>query len=77
MVRDTEAREAERARDLAGQGHLEQLWVLGPGRALGRWRAADPAEMLAILKSLPLDPWMNVETTPLTEHPSDPAVAKT
>ena len=75
-VRDTEAREAERARDLAGQGHLERLWMLGPGRALGLWRAADPDEMQAILKSLPLDPWMNVETTPLTEHPSDPAVAK-
>jgi muconolactone delta-isomerase len=76
-VRDTEAREAERARDLAGQGHLERLWMLGPGRALGLWRAATPAEMQAILKSLPLDPWMNVETTPLTEHPSDPALAKT
>jgi muconolactone delta-isomerase len=76
-ARETEAREAERARDLAGQGHLERLWMLGPGRALGLWRAADPAEMQAILKSLPLDPWMNVETTPLTEHPSDPAAAKT
>jgi muconolactone delta-isomerase len=76
-VRDTEAREAERARDLAGQGHLERLWMLGPGRTLGLWRAASPAEMQAIVKSLPLDPWMNVEITPLTEHPSDPATAKT
>jgi muconolactone delta-isomerase len=76
-VRETEAREAERARDLAGQGHLERLWMLGPGRALGLWRAADLAEMQAISKSLPLDPWMNVQTTPLTEHPSDPAAAKT
>jgi muconolactone delta-isomerase len=25
------------------------------------------------LKSLPLDPWMTVETTPLSRHPSDPA----
>jgi muconolactone delta-isomerase len=75
-VRDTEAREAERARDLAGQGHLERLWVLGPGRVLGLWRASGPDEMQAILKSLPQAPWMNVETTPLTEHPSDPAVAK-
>ncbi len=74
-ARDIEAREAERARDLARQGHLERLWILGPGRALGLWRAATLAEMQAILKSLPLDPWMNVETTPLTEHPSDPAVA--
>jgi len=30
--------------------------------------------MQAIVKSLPLDPWMTTETTPLTPHPSDPAV---
>jgi muconolactone delta-isomerase len=28
--------------------------------------------MQVILKSLPLDAWMAVQTTPLTEHPSDP-----
>jgi len=76
-VRDSEAREADRARELAGQGHLERLWVLGPGRGLGLWRASGPGEMRAILESLPLGPWMKVQTTPLTEHPSDPAVAKT
>jgi len=36
-------------------------------------QAAGPAEMRAILRSLPLDPWMTVQTTPLTPHPSDPA----
>jgi muconolactone delta-isomerase len=75
-VKDTEAREAGRAQELAGQGHLERLWVLGPGRTLGLWRAGDRAEMQAILKSLPLDAWADVETTPLTEHPSDPAMAR-
>ncbi|HUN34311.1 MAG TPA: muconolactone Delta-isomerase family protein [Trebonia sp.] len=74
---DARAREAVRARDLASQGHLERLWSLGPGVALGLWRAGDPAEMQAIMKSLPLDPFMTVETTPLTEHPSDPAIAGT
>jgi len=74
-VYDTEAREARRAKELAGQGHLLRLWKLpGESRALGLWNARDPAEMQAILKSLPLDPWMTVETTPLTRHPSDPAV---
>jgi muconolactone delta-isomerase len=74
-VHDTEAREARRAKELAGQGHLLRLWKLpGESRALGLWTARDPAEMQAILKSLPLDPWMTVETTPLTTHPSDPAV---
>ncbi len=75
--RDAEPREGERARDLAGQGHLQRLWKLSPGNALGLWRAASPAEMQAILKSLPLGPSMTVDTTPLTVHPSDPAVART
>ena len=75
-VEDTEAREAQSAKELAGQGHLLRLWRLpGQGRALGLWRARDAAEMQAILASLPLDAWMTVETTPLSEHPSDPALA--
>jgi muconolactone delta-isomerase len=75
-VEDTEAREAQSAKELAGQGHLLRLWRLpGQGRALGLWRARDAAEMQAILASLPLDAWMTVETTPLSEHPGDPALA--
>ncbi|MGH3259164.1 MAG: muconolactone Delta-isomerase family protein [Streptosporangiaceae bacterium] len=38
------------------------------------WNAGNPAEMGVILKSLPMDPWMTVETTPLSRHPSDPAM---
>jgi muconolactone delta-isomerase len=72
-VEETEAGEARRAKELAEQGHLLRLWMLpGQGRALGLWRASDPAEMHAILESLPLDAWMTVQTTPLTPHPSDP-----
>ena len=75
---DTKAREAERAYELAGQGHLLRLWTLpGEGRSLGLWRAQDAAGMQAILESLPLNAWMTVQTTPLTRHPSDPATAKT
>jgi muconolactone delta-isomerase len=74
-VADTEAREAVRAKELAGQGHLLRLWRLpGDGQALGLWRAADAAELQVILKSLPLDAWMTVQTTPLTPHPSDPGL---
>jgi muconolactone delta-isomerase len=77
-VDDTEAREAQRAKELAGQGHLLRLWRLpGESRALGLWSAGDPAELEAILKSLPLDSWMTDETTPLTRHPSDPATVPT
>ena len=77
-VADTKAREADRAYELAGQGHLLRLWALpGEGRSLGLWRAQDAAGMAAILKSLPLDSWMTVQTTPLSRHPSDPASART
>jgi muconolactone delta-isomerase len=73
-VVQTEAREAERAKELAGQGHLRRLWKLpGVGRSLGLWRADDTSAMQAILASLPLEAWMTAETTPLSEHPSDPA----
>ena len=76
-VADTEAREARRTHELARQGHLARLWVLPrPGRALGLWRARDAAQMRAILESLLLYAWMTVETTPLTGHPSDPAIAR-
>jgi muconolactone delta-isomerase len=30
--------------------------------------------MQAILEALPLNAWMTVQTTPLTEHPGDPAL---
>ena len=77
-VDDIEEREAAHAQELAEERHLLRLWMMpaGPGdsRALGLWRANDAAEMQAILESLPLDPWMTVETTPLTEHPNDPAL---
>jgi muconolactone delta-isomerase len=74
-VEDTEAREAQRAKELAGQGHLLRLWMLpGQGRALGLWRARDAEQMQAMVKSLPLDPWMTTQITPLTPHPSDPVV---
>jgi muconolactone delta-isomerase len=76
-VADMKAREADRIRELSGQGHVVRLWSLPPTpgrwRALGLWRAKDADEQMAMLKSLPMDPWMSTETTPLTEHPNDPA----
>ena len=76
-VDDIEAREAERAKELTGQGHLLRLWKLpDQPSAPGLWNAREPAEMRAILTSLPLDPWMMVETTPLSMHPNDPATTR-
>ena len=77
LADDTIAREAQRARELAGQGHLLRMWrpPAGGASALGLWRAQDAAEMAAILDSLPLSDWLTVQTTPLTPHPSDPGLA--
>ena len=76
VVADTEAREAQRARELAKHGKLLRLWRLpGEGRVLGLYRAADAAGMQVILEALPLYAWMSVQTTPLSPHPSDPATA--
>ena len=74
-VEDTKAREAQAAHDLAVQGHLLRLWALpGDGRTLGLYQARDAAQMQAILQALPLAPWMTVDITPLSPHPSDPAI---
>jgi muconolactone delta-isomerase len=48
----------------AARGHLRRLW-----------RARDAAEMQEVPKSPPPDAWLTVQTTPLSEHPSDPALA--
>jgi muconolactone delta-isomerase len=73
-VEEAEAAESRSARKLAGQGYLVRLWTLpGQGRALGLWQAESADELQAILAALPLRPWLEIETVPLTEHPSDPA----
>jgi muconolactone delta-isomerase len=72
-VADLKAREAQAAHDLAVQGHLLRLWTLPDGRAMGLYQARDPAQMQAILQALPLAPYMTMDTTPLSPHPSDPA----
>jgi muconolactone delta-isomerase len=72
----TRQREADRARALAEEGHLRRLWMPpGRRRELGLWRAPDDAGVRSMLESLPLYPWMAAQTTPLTPHPSDPAIA--
>jgi muconolactone delta-isomerase len=71
---DATRRGAGRTRELAGQGHLERLWMLpSQRRTLGLWEASDQAAMDALLASLP-SRWTNVQITPLTRHPSDPAL---
>jgi muconolactone delta-isomerase len=78
VIAEAEAGEATRAKELAERGYLRRLWRLPAGGpdALGLWRADDVTELQAFLTSLPLDPWMTEEITPLTPHPSDPARLK-
>jgi len=73
-VEDAKAREARATHDLADQEHLLRLWTRPDGRALGLYQARDAAQMQAILEALPLASWMTVDTTPLSPHPSDPAI---
>ncbi|MFF7983200.1 muconolactone Delta-isomerase family protein [Streptomyces sp. NPDC007901] len=71
---DTALAEAARAKELAEEGHLVRLWRTPDDRALGLWRARDPADLQIVLDSLPQAPWLSTETTPLTEHPNDPGL---
>jgi muconolactone delta-isomerase len=77
---ETRKREAECAAELAGEGYLLRLWTPpaqpGESRALGLYSADTPADLQAILESLPQYAWMTIETTPLSPHPSDPALGQ-
>jgi muconolactone delta-isomerase len=79
-VDEIRSREAARAQELAKQGHLLRLWrpPLQPGewRTLGLFAAADGEQLEEVLESMPLRIWRTDEVTPLTPHPSDPALNK-
>jgi muconolactone delta-isomerase len=74
VIDEARAGEARSTRKYAEDGFLERLWRLpGEGRALGLWQPDDAGQLDEMLAALPLSPWLRVEVTPLTEHPSDPA----
>jgi muconolactone delta-isomerase len=74
-VGELTGREAQRTSDLAAGGHLVRLWRLpGKGRNLGHWQADDAQQLQDLLASLPMAAWLEVETVPLTRHPSDPGI---
>jgi muconolactone D-isomerase len=72
------AREATHSRELAAQGHLLRLWrpPLRPGewRTFGLFAADDRDRLEQVLASMPLRIWRTDQVTPLSEHPSDPAI---
>jgi muconolactone D-isomerase len=77
-VADMRTREAAHSRELAAQGHLLRLWrpPLQPGewRSLGLFAADNDEQLEEVLKSMPLRVWRTDEITPLSVHPSDPAL---
>src|SRR4051794_22364625 len=73
------AGEGARVAELAAEGHVLRVWKPlpddGRSRAVGLYRAADDAELHAILESLPLWAWMEISVRALAEHPNDPALS--
>jgi muconolactone D-isomerase len=79
-VQEMRSREAAHSAELASQGQLLRLWrpPLQPGewRSIGLFAADDAVQLEQVLSSMPLRVWRTDEVTPLSPHPSDPALAK-
>jgi muconolactone D-isomerase len=72
--KDLREKEIKMAGELARKGHLVRMWrVVGRRENWGLWRAKDATEMHAILSSLPIWPYMEIQTMALAVHPVDPS----
>lgn len=75
-VDDMRAREAANTEALAAQGRVVRLWrpPLGPGewRSIGLFDADGPAELEAVLATMPLRVWRKDEVIPLGPFGNDP-----
>lgn len=68
---DTLAREKAYCHDLQRSGEWVHLWrCVGQYANLSIFDVADNARLHEILNGLPLFPYMDIEVTPLTAHPS-------
>lgn len=66
-------RERDAAELLAARGHLVRLWrVPGQWANWGLWRANSEDELRALIATLPLHPFMQINIHPTEPHPSDP-----
>jgi muconolactone D-isomerase len=63
--------EKARAEELQRAGKWRHLWrIAGAYANFSVFDVADHDELHAILSTLPLFPFMNIEVTPLARHPS-------
>lgn len=66
------AAEKDRALEIQRAGTWVHLWrIVGQYANISIFDVDSPAELHDILTSLPLFPYMRIEVTPLTQHPSD------
>lgn len=65
------AREKAVAQDIQRQGKWPHLWrIAGRYANISIFDVADANELHALLTSLPLFPFMDIQVTPLARHPS-------
>jgi len=68
---ELKAQEKERALDLQRQGRWRHLWrVAGRYENYSVFDVDSHDDLHALLSDLPLFPYMDIEVTPLAEHPS-------
>jgi muconolactone D-isomerase len=66
--------EADRAIELIQAGKMRKVWrIVGERANFSIWEAGSLESFHADISSLPLHPWMNVEVTPMIEHPATQA----
>lgn len=66
--------EADRAIELIQAGKMRKVWrIVGERANFSIWEADSLESFHADISSLPLHPWMNVEVTPMIEHPATQA----
>lgn len=71
QANEIRAREKAVAQDIQRQGKWPHLWrIAGRYANISIFDVADANELHALLTSLPLFPFMDIQVTPLARHPS-------
>ena len=62
--------EMARGNELMREGKQLRLWrIVGRRSNFGIWQADTFEELHEILQSMPMHPWMDIDITPIIEHP--------